>query len=411
MGDSILNFHFRENTLKKGINQDQTPKMMSAQDVRYSFVVDWYDAQASLIRQYQFLFYPKDNSIEMYDVKNKKKFFTRQRMDSISIKQLFLHNRINVCSRQLDIVDYGDEYTRKALTQCQERTLALIKPDAIQSSGEIIEVLERNTSLRICDCRMVNMTRNNAVEFYQEHQGKPFFEGLINHMTSGPVFALELIGENAVSQWRNLLGATNPLEAKSNDPRSIRAMFGSCLPKNACHGSDGIESAFREVDFFFGKGKHSLNTTATCSETSSCVIVKPHCVLNGQFGSVLAKIQASGWDVKAVKLHNFERANAEEFYEVYKEVVQEYDMMVSELTSGPCIALEVAPMGNSSNESVARFKSEVAGPRDPVIAKDLDPHTLRAMFGQDKVKNCVHCTDLPDDSTLELSYCFQILCE
>ena len=65
---------------------------------------------------------------------------------------------------------------------------------------------------------------------------------------------------------------------------------------------------------------------ATCAENSSCVIVKPHCVLNSQFGSVLAKIQASGWDVKAVKLHNFERANAEEFYEVYKEVVQEYDI-------------------------------------------------------------------------------------
>jgi len=390
---------------------------MSTQDVRYSFIVDWYDAQASLIRQYQFLFYPRDNSIEMYDVKNKKKFFTRQRMDSISVKQLFLHNRINVCSRQLDIVDYGDEYTRISLTECQERTLALIKPDAITQSGSIIEVLEKNTSLRICDCRMVNMTYANACEFYAEHQGKPFFNGLVNHMTSGPVLALELIGDNAVSQWRNLLGATNPIEAKATMPDSIRAVFGSSLPKNACHGSDSIESACRETDFFFGRGKHSLNTTATCSETSSCVIVKPHCVLSGQFGSVVARIQAAGWDVKAVKLHNFERANAEEFYEVYKEVVQEYDMMVCELTSGPCIALEVAPMGNNSssidesNSVIARFKSEVAGPRDPVIAKDLDPHTLRAQFGQDKVKNCVHCTDLPDDSTLELSYCFQILCE
>jgi len=234
---------------------------MSTQDVRYSFIVDWYDAQASLIRQYQFLFYPKDNSIEMYDVKNKKKFFTRQRMDSISVKQLFLHNRINVCSRQLDIVDYGDEYTRKALTQCQERTLALIKPDAISNSGEIIEVLEQKTSLRICDCRMVNMTRRNAEEFYGEHRGKDFFEGLVSHMTSGPVLALELIGDNAVSQWRSLLGETNPINAKTSQPDSIRARFGSCLPKNACHGSDSIESACRETDFFFGKGKNSLNTT------------------------------------------------------------------------------------------------------------------------------------------------------
>jgi len=181
------------------------------------------------------------------------------------------------------------------------------------------------------------MTRRNAEEFYGEHSGKDFFEGLVSHMTSGPVLALELIGDNAVSQWRSLLGETNPINAKSSQPDSIRARFGSCLPKNACHGSDSLESAMRETDFFFGKGKNSLNTTATCAENSSCVIVKPHCVLNSQFGSVLAKIQASGWDVKAVKLHNFERANAEEFYEVYKEVVQEYDMMVCELTSGPLL--------------------------------------------------------------------------
>merc|ERR1712159_216244 len=128
--------------------------------------------------------------------------------------------------------------------------------------------------------------------------------------------------------------------------------------------------------------------------------------------AIAVKAQHAKLITFSAKLHNFERANAEEFYEIYKEVVQEYDMMVSELTSGPCIALEVVPMGGSDvGEAVSRFKSEVAGPRDPVIAKDLDPHTLRALYGQDKVKNCVHCTDLPDDSNLELSYCFQILCE
>lgn len=107
---------------------------MSTQDVRYSFIVDWYDAQASLIRQYQFLFYPKDNSIEMYDMKNKKKFFSRSRIDSVSVNQLFLGNKINVCSRQLEIVDFGDEYTRSILAASQERTLAIIKPDAVACS-------------------------------------------------------------------------------------------------------------------------------------------------------------------------------------------------------------------------------------------------------------------------------------
>lgn len=383
---------------------------MSTQDVRYSFIVDWYDAQASLIRQYQFLYYPKDSSVEMYDIKNKKKFFSRSKIDAISIKHLFLGNKINVCSRQLDIVDYGDEYTRKMLSESQERTLALIKPDAIHSCGEIIEQVENTSRLRIAAARMVMLSRQHAEEFYAEHADKEFFNGLVQHMTSGPVLALELIGDNAVNTWRNLIGPTNPIVAKEHAEGSIRARFGSVNPKNAAHGSDSPASAARELGFFFSR-PNRLNTTATMGQSgATCCIVKPHCVLAGQFGSVLSKIQAAGWNVLAVRMHNFERANAEEFYEVYKEVVPEYDMMVTELTSGPCIALEVAPMDSSEGASV-RFKKEVAGPRDPVIAKELEKGSIRAQFGCDKVKNAVHCTDLPRDTTLELSYVFQILCE
>jgi len=383
---------------------------MSTHDIRYSFIVDWYDAQASLIRQYQFLYYPKDNSVEMYDTKNKKKFFSRSRIEQISLKQLFLGNRINVCSRQLEVVEYGDDYTRKMLSECQEQTLALVKPDAINGSGEIIEQLERTTGLRVSEVRMVRLTRRNAETFYAEHAGKDFFPGLVNHMTSGPVMALSLIGDNAVKVWRDLLGPTNPIMAKQEAPNSLRAKYGSVNPRNACHGSDSVASANRELDFFFGRN-NSLNSTATMGESGgTCVIVKPHCVLSGKFGSVLAQIQKCGWTAVAVKLLNFERANAEEFYEVYKEVVQEYDMMVSELTSGPCIALEVVPMDNADG-TVMRFKKEIAGPRDPIIAKELEKNSLRALFGHDRVKNAVHCTDLPRDTIIELTYAFQILCD
>jgi len=384
---------------------------MSTQDVRYSFIVDWYDAQASLIRQYQFLYYPKDSSVEMYDIKNKKKFFSRTKIEGISLGHLFLGNKINVCSRQLEIIDYGDDYTRHSLCKGQERTLALIKPDAIHNSGAIIEQLENTSRLRIANCRQVWLTKQNACEFYREHAGKEFFEGLVEHMTSGPVLALELIGDDAVSGWRRLIGPTNPIVAKEEAPGSIRARFGSVNPKNAAHGSDSNQSASRELAFFFAK-PDTLNTTSTMGESgATCCIVKPHCVLAGQFGSVLSKIQAAGWNVKAARLHNFERANAEEFYEVYKEVVPEYDMMVTELTSGPCIALEVVPMDDSVDGSCVRFKKEVAGPRDPVIAKELEKGSIRALFGSDKVKNAVHCTDLPRDTIIELSYVFQILCE
>lgn len=91
-------------------------------------------------------------------------------------------------------------------------------------------------------------------------------------------------------------------------------------------------------------------------------------------------------------------------------------MMVSELCTGPCIALEVSsncPTGDNQNFStvVGKFKKEVAGPRDPVIAKELEQDSVRALFGYDKVRNAIHCTDLPDDTKLELNYMFSILCE
>jgi len=383
--------------------------MMSAQDVRYSFVVDWYDAQASLIRQYQFLFYPKDNSIEMYDIKNKTKFFSRSRVDSVNLTQLFLGNKINVCSRQLEIVDFGDDYTRKSLSATQERTLAIIKPDSIQNSGQMISLMESSTGLRISDARMVKLSKDQACNFYAEHQGKDFFDGLVDHMSSGPILALALVGQNAVRAWRELLGPTNPLEAKTAAPNSIRGQFGSINPRNAAHGSDSGVSSQRELDFFFGPNSR-LSTTASMGNDNSatCAVVKPHIVLSGGFGQVLTQIQEKGWNVTALQLHNFERANAEEFYEVYKEVVPEYEMMVAELCTGPCIALEVSSHGE---DPATRFKKDIAGPRDPVIAKELEKGSVRALFGNDKVRNAIHCTDLPDDTKLELTYMFQILCE
>jgi len=240
-------------------------------------------------------------------------------------------------------------------------------------------------------------------------RAKTFFDGLVDHMSSGPILALALVGQNAVRAWRELLGPTNPLEAKTAAPNSIRGQFGSINPRNAAHGSDSGVSSQRELDFFFGPNSR-LSTTASMGNDNSatCAVVKPHIVLSGGFGQVLTQIQEKGWNVTALQLHNFERANAEEFYEVYKEVVPEYEMMVAELCTGPCIALEVSSDGE---DPATRFKKDVAGPRDPVIAKELEKGSVRALFGNDKVRNAIHCTDLPDDTKLELTYMFQILCE
>ncbi|XP_031430468.1 nucleoside diphosphate kinase 7 [Clupea harengus] len=102
-------------------------------------------------------------------------------------------------------------------------------------------------------------------------------------------------------------------------------------------------------------------------------------------------------------MFNMDRANAEEFFEVYKGVVTEYTGMVAELCSGPCMALEI-----HASEAPRTFR-EFCGPADPEIARHLRPSTLRALYGKNKVHNAVHCTDLPEDSVLEVQYFFKIL--
>ena len=130
-----------------------------------------------------------------------------------------------------------------------ERTLSIIKPDAVGKNiiGKIISRFEDN-GLNLVAGKLVHLSDNMASGFYAEHDGKPFFDDLKKFMTSGPVFAQVLEGENAVQKNRDLMGSTNPQEAESG---TIRADFAKSIDANAVHGSDSIESAKREIEYFF----------------------------------------------------------------------------------------------------------------------------------------------------------------
>jgi nucleoside-diphosphate kinase len=131
-----------------------------------------------------------------------------------------------------------------------DRTLILVKPDAFARglTGEIIARFERK-GLRIVALRHMTVDRGLAEQHYAEHQGKPFFEDLVSFITSGPLVAMVLEGEKAVTAARQVIGATNPLEAS---PGSIRGDFAVEVAQNMVHGSDSDESAAREAALFFG---------------------------------------------------------------------------------------------------------------------------------------------------------------
>jgi nucleoside-diphosphate kinase len=130
-----------------------------------------------------------------------------------------------------------------------ERTLILVKPDAFARNltGEIIGRFERK-GLRLVALQLRTMTRELAAQHYAEHEGKPFYEELVTFITSGPLVAMVLEGESAVVAARQVIGATNPLEATTG---SIRGDYAIAVGQNMVHGSDSPESAAREVGLFF----------------------------------------------------------------------------------------------------------------------------------------------------------------
>ncbi|RAX56607.1 nucleoside-diphosphate kinase [Helicobacter monodelphidis] len=132
-----------------------------------------------------------------------------------------------------------------------EQTLSIIKPDAVKKGvvGKIIDRFESN-GLRIAAMKKIWLSKADAKQFYIIHKDRPFYNELVSFMVSGPVVVMVLEGDNAVLKNRDLMGATNPKEAKAG---TIRADFADNIDANAVHGSDSLENAKIEIAFFFGK--------------------------------------------------------------------------------------------------------------------------------------------------------------
>ncbi|XP_054381712.1 nucleoside diphosphate kinase 7 isoform X3 [Pongo pygmaeus] len=324
---------------------------------RFVFIAEWYDPNASLLRRYELLFYPGDGSVEMHDVKNHRTFLKRTKYDNLHLEDLFIGNKVNVFSRQLVLIDYGDQYTARQLGSRKEK--------------------------------------KEALDFHVDHQSRPFFNELIQFITTGPIIAMEILRDDAICEWKRLLGPANSGVARTDAPESIRALFGTDGIRNAAHGPDSFASAAREMELFFpssgGCGPANTAKFTNCT----CCIVKPHAVSEGLLGKILMAIRDAGFEISAMQMFNMDRVNVEEFYEVYKGVVTEYHDMVTEMYSGPCVAMEI-----QQNNATKTFR-EFCGPADPEIARHLRPGTLRAIFGKTKIQNAVHCTDLPEDGLLE----------
>ena len=130
-----------------------------------------------------------------------------------------------------------------------EQTLSIIKPDAVERNlVDDIKKIFTSNNLKIKDSKKIQISREEAAEFYKVHQSKPFYENLCSYLSSGPIVAMILEGENAILENRKLMGATDPKKAEEN---TIRKQYGISIDKNSVHGSDSSENAKKEINFFF----------------------------------------------------------------------------------------------------------------------------------------------------------------
>lgn len=269
-----------------------------------------------------------------------------------------------------------------------QRTLALIRPDALRKYREDIIGKINAAGFEIASAKEVSLNREQAAEFYKEHAEQEYFEKLVTHMSSGPVMALALCREDAVSGWRDMLGPKNPEEAKETAPESLRAQFlEDCEDTgiNALHGSDSLESAEREVNFFFPKQQ-------------TLAVIKPGAG-DEEKEMIYNQIRSSGFHIAAQKETTLTKEVAEQFYSEHKEK-EFFGELTEFMTSGPTMFMIL------SREDAVQGVREMIGPTDPEEAKQSAPESIRAVLGKDQVRNAMHAASNEEKAKAEIMLAF-----
>ncbi|KAM7362034.1 nucleoside diphosphate kinase homolog 7 isoform 2-T2 [Cochliomyia hominivorax] len=323
-------------------------------------------------------------------------------MPELSEKDFFVGSKINIYGRQFNIVDYGDEITKNTLAKYRKRTFILLKNSILQYLGYVLcTLIDSNFSIN--KGLMVHFTAEQAKEFLNEnHQEDVQTSVLMNQLLKGPSIGFEITADNAVEKIKKCLGSS---QYSSEMPKPLSSLCQREDIRNGIYYSHSENDVERDINLFFNN-KLGLQI-AVQLHNSTLAIIKPHAIKEGNLGKIISEITSNGFKITALRMHILEKVNCSEFYEVYRGIVSEYMPMVSQLASGVSMSLEIACVDANKN-SYKEFR-KFCGPMDPEIAKLLRPHTLRAKYGSSKTLNAVHCTDLPEDTNLEIQYLFKIL--
>jgi len=323
-----------------------------------AFIVEWFDQNAAMVRSYRVNFYD-DGTLDMINKDTKMTFLKRTYCESVKRQDLHLGASITVFGRQLHLVSYADEGTRLHFEGRNMRPFVLVKPSGLPQLGQIVKEISK----RFCLTRMKMIAVEGAT---CERFG----------CSPGVAVAIEAsyLGdhkENLAGEWLRAL-----------EPHS--QVICTSVGQNGDAHDDAADCFARAS--YFGSGP----------ERTACV-VKPH-VVQDSVGDFLTAITDSGYDITALEMLHLDRTMATQFFGVYKGVLPQYADMIEEVVAGRILFLQL-----QGPNVVEEFRA-LCGPVDVEIAQAIRPNSLRARFGIDRVKNAVHCTDLPTDGLLECEY-------
>jgi nucleoside-diphosphate kinase len=341
------------------------------------FIVEWFDPLPQLKKKYVLKYYLEDHMIEMIDVKTKKLFLKKSSCPpELTREDFFIGAKVLLYSRELEIIDFGDNKTRQRL-QYQSQYVSLIIPSQYYAFwGRIVDLFH---SIYTITKMKTFLASPNLLDNISNTLDLPPRQ--VNVLRDGVNLVILGFADDGYSKTQGLINQLNEMDVSvmyTSNGQQVNDLQ-NCLLQNK-----------------------SIASTATL-DNSTCAVIKPHAVKTKLVGAILDHIISQGYEISAITTVNFDKTQAEEFLEVYKGVVPDYSDHVIQLSSGQCVALEIR-----AENCVKTFRMS-AGPWDASMAKELYPASIRGKYAFDNVRNAIHCTDLPKDAPLECEYVFNIL--
>lgn len=375
----------------------------SKTDSRLAFRAKHLDAASNVVREFIVMFYPDDRTIEIVDVNGKKQFLKRCAVPTLSTSHFFIGAEVVLVGRLFMITDYADKVTQQLCERVAEDAIVVVSGDSlVGDSGRILDVVTQECGFHIRSMHILNLRRsdwnnhnnssndNNNNSSYHSTYSASF---LPQSFADSPALILYLIRNQALSKVTSL-----PERISKRDPTKVW-VTSSREDVHAASGLFELAAVSRPAALF-----NNTNTTV--------VAIKPTAVAQSYGGEIIRMILETAsssrynYPLKITALSQvaLPMSRADLYVQPLKGVVQEFRAIVEDLASGPMWVMQLAPAAANSRASAAAagvsvvsIVRDICGPYDPVVAKVLRPHTVRAKFGVNVVQNAVHCCDLEDD--------------